>query len=103
MDQLPMSTQHMRVSNKATALRELQRSHKMHTDKLRNMKAQIDMKMPKQYPHVQCNAKRLQMEADRNSTIERENKILLGNTRQYLLGPSALCHGDNGWLIQGGA
>ena len=30
---LPTSTQHMRVSNKATALRELQRSHIMHVDK----------------------------------------------------------------------
>ena len=34
---LPTSTQHMRVSNKATALRELQRSQLMHVDKLRKM------------------------------------------------------------------
>jgi len=75
---LPTSTQHMRVSNKATALRELQRSQKMHLIKLENMKPEIDMKKPKSYPHVQYNAKRMQMEAERNSAIERENKILLG-------------------------
>jgi len=71
---LPTSTQHMRVSNKATALR----SQKMHLIKLENMKPEIDMKKPKSYPHVQYNAKRMQMEAERNSAIERENKILLG-------------------------
>lgn len=75
---LPTSTQHMRVSNKATALRELQRSQKMHLIKLENMKPGIDMTPPKMYPHVQFNAKRQQMEAERNSAIERENKILLG-------------------------
>jgi len=74
----PSSTQHMRVSNKATALRALHRSHEMHLVKLENMKASIDMKQPKVYPHVQYNAKRMQMEAERNSAIERENKILLG-------------------------
>eukprot|EP00966_Prymnesium_polylepis_P184048 4265681-Prymnesium_polylepis.3 len=74
----PNSTQHMRVSNKATALRALHRSHEMHLVKLENMKASIDMKSPKVYPHVQYNAKRMQMEAERNSAIERENKILLG-------------------------
>lgn len=68
----------MRVSNKATALRELQRSQLMHVDKLRKMKPSIDMQSPKQYPHVQYNAKRMQMEAERNFAIERENKILLG-------------------------
>ena len=58
---LPTSTQHMRVSNKATALRELQKSQLMHVDKLRKMKPGIDMTSPKQYPHVQYNAKRMQV------------------------------------------
>ena len=75
---LPTSTQHMRVANKATALRELQRSHKMHVSKLMAMKPGIDMKSPVLYPHVHRNAKRVQMEAERNAAIERENKILLG-------------------------
>ena len=75
---LPTSTQHMKVANKATALRELQYSHMLHKQKLRDMKPGIDMKPPKAYPHVQVNRKRQQMEAERNSAIERENKILLG-------------------------
>eukprot|EP00964_Phaeocystis_antarctica_P124572 scaffold88212_cov57-Phaeocystis_antarctica.AAC.3 len=57
---LPTSTQHMRVSNKATALRELQRGQLAHVDKLRKMKPGIDMRSPKAYPHVQYNAKRMQ-------------------------------------------
>ena len=75
---LPTSTAHMRVANRATALKELQRCHKMHYIKLENMKASIDMAPPASYPHVKYNAKRMQMEAERNSAIERENKILLG-------------------------
>ena len=43
-----MGVQHMRVSNKATALRELHRSQRMHMEKLRNMKPGIDMKRPGQ-------------------------------------------------------
>lgn len=66
---LPTSTQHIKSANKATALRELQRSQKMHLIKLENMKPSIDMKQPKSYPHVQFNAKRMQMEAERNSAI----------------------------------
>merc|ERR1719424_2477726 len=42
------------------------------------MKPGIDMKSPVLYPHVHRNAKRVQMEAERNAAIERENKILLG-------------------------
>jgi hypothetical protein len=68
----------MRVSNKATALRELHRSQRMHMEKLRNMKPGIDMKRPEQPKFLQYNAKRVQMEKERNLTIERENKILLG-------------------------
>ena len=58
---LPTSTQHMKISNKATALRELQRGQLAHVDKLRKMKPGIDMRSPKQYPHVQYNAKRMQV------------------------------------------
>jgi len=75
---LPTSTQHMRVSNKATALREMQTFHKIHMAKLDAMKPSIDMSSPKIYSHVAFNAKRMQMESERNSAIERENKILLG-------------------------
>eukprot|EP00316_Scyphosphaera_apsteinii_P009457 CAMPEP_0119315462 /NCGR_PEP_ID=MMETSP1333-20130426/35967_1 /TAXON_ID=418940 /ORGANISM="Scyphosphaera apsteinii, Strain RCC1455" /LENGTH=236 /DNA_ID=CAMNT_0007320829 /DNA_START=18 /DNA_END=725 /DNA_ORIENTATION=+ len=75
---LPTSTQHMKISNKQTALREMQRAHILHVDKLRKMKASVDMTRPQQYPHVACNAKRMQMESERNFAIERENKILLG-------------------------
>ena len=58
---LPTSTQHMKISNKATALRELQRGQLAHVDKLRKMKPGIDMRSPKSYPHVQYNAKRMQV------------------------------------------
>merc|ERR1719171_3393028 len=75
---MPMSTQHIKCTNKATALRVLHREQAQHIEKLRNMKPGIDMKAPKAYPHVSFNAKRMHMEAERNSAIERENKILLG-------------------------
>ena len=46
-----------KLFNKATALRELQRGQLAHVDKLRKMKPGIDMRSPKQYPHVQYNAR----------------------------------------------
>ena len=78
--EMPTSVQHMRVANKQTAMRELQRSHKLHLSKLDGMKASIDMAAPEctKYKHVHINAKRMQIEAERNAAIERENKILLG-------------------------
>ena len=42
-------------------MRELQRSHLQHLNKVKNMKPGIDMKPPASYPHVQVNAKRAQM------------------------------------------
>ena len=75
---MPTSTHHMKCANRATALRDLQYRQRVHLVKLDNMKCTIDMTPPHQYPHVQFNAKRMQMEAERNSAIERENKILLG-------------------------
>jgi len=68
----------MKCANRATALKDLQYRQKVHLIKLENMKCTIDMTPPVQYPHVQFNAKRMQMEAERNASIERENKILLG-------------------------
>ena len=75
---LPTSVQHMKCANRATAREDLQRAHRLHIMKVENMKPSIDMRPPATYPHVQNNAKRMQMEAERNSSIERENKILLG-------------------------
>lgn len=70
----------MKVANKATAVRDLQRNHLQHVMKVQNMKPSIDMATPTcvGYQHVKHNAKRVQMEAERNASIERENKILLG-------------------------
>ena len=103
---MPTSIHHVKCSNRATALKDLQRRQMVHLIKLENMKPTIDMKPPQSYPHVQArlevlctnrhertvsahfisrlvpcvaqfNAKRMQMEAERNSAIERENKILV--------------------------
>ena len=51
-----------------------------HVMKVQNMKPSIDMKTPisASFKHLQYNSKRMQMEAERNADIERENKILLG-------------------------
>lgn len=77
---LPQSTSHIKSANKNTALRDLQRTQTLHYDKLSKMGPSIDMRKPKSmaYEHVKVNAKRQQVETERNADIERENKILLG-------------------------
>jgi len=51
-----------------------------HVKKLNDMRPSIDNKAPmsSNLNHLKQNAKRSQMEAERNASIERENKILLG-------------------------
>ena len=77
---MPNSVAHMKCANKATARADLHRMHKIHIEKLAGMKHGIDMRRPTtcDMPHLKVNAKRMQVEAERNAAIERENKILLG-------------------------
>ena len=88
-----MSTQHMRVSNHATALRSLHQSHIQHRIRLENTKPSIDMRAPasSHYRHVRsgCNAKKQQIEADRNYEIQRENRILIGKMYSIMSAPPA--------------
>ena len=58
------------------------------------MKASIDMKQPKSYPHVQFNAKRMQMEAERNSAIGTHAKthLLWGGRTDTALGQCQRLH-----------
>ena len=73
-----VSVAHMKVANKETARKDLQRMQRIHIEKITNMKPGIDMKPPATMNLLKYNAKRIQVEAERNATIERENKILLG-------------------------
>ena len=70
----------MKWASRAIALRDLQNSHKQHIAKLQKMKPSIDMRLPTcaNMKHLQVNAKRIMVEAERNASIDRENKILLG-------------------------
>jgi len=92
---LPSSVQHIKHTNKATAMRVLHHEQTLHAKKLATMKPSIDMAAPKAYPHVSFNAKRMQMEAERNSAIERENKILLGKMYTIMNSESEMLK-DNG-------
>ena len=93
---LPTSVQHILCANKATAIKDLQKSHILHMRNLKNMKAAVDNKFVNHGEHLKNNGKRLQMEAERNATIERENKILLGKVTL----PPPLHHHALGTVLQ---
>ena len=76
---MPKSVNHILCSSKATAMRDLHHSHNMHVERLKNMKPHIDMTLNKGFK--MNNAKKEQEAAERNATIERENKLLL--TKMY--------------------
>uniref|UniRef100_A0A7S3RQU3 Uncharacterized protein n=2 Tax=Emiliania huxleyi TaxID=2903 RepID=A0A7S3RQU3_EMIHU len=69
-------------SNKATALRDLQHAHRKHVERLRTMKHTIDLTPVK--PVKMSAGKKLQNMAERNATIERDNKLLLSKMYQIM-------------------
>ncbi|XP_011406110.1 PREDICTED: uncharacterized protein C17orf105-like [Amphimedon queenslandica] len=52
--------------------------YETHRDKIMNAKSVIDNRMPAMYLNAPSNLKKLQMEAERQARIDRENRILLG-------------------------
>jgi E3 ubiquitin-protein ligase TRIP12 len=67
------------VGNKACANRVRERHYKMHMDRLKGMRPQVDTSEPhvKSLYHLQNNLKREQLEEEKYQNIDRENKILL--------------------------
>ena len=90
----------MKWASRAIALRDLQNSHKQHIAKLQKMKPSIDMRPPTcaNMKHLQVNAKRIMVEAERNASIDRENKILLGKMYTIMNAEPAYV-ADNSWSV----
>lgn len=53
------------------------KDHAIHMQKLREMKAQVSLAQPKIHNHLRTKPKNAQMIEERNTEIERENRILL--------------------------
>jgi hypothetical protein len=64
------------------------------------MKPSIDMRLPTcaNMKHLQVNAKRIMVEAERNASIDRENKILLGKMYTIMNAEPAYV-ADNSWSV----
>jgi hypothetical protein len=73
---MPKSVSHILCSHKGSAMRDLHHAHSKHVERLQNMKPVIDMSVNNRFK--MNNAKKDQDAAERNATIERENKLLLG-------------------------
>jgi len=72
---MPKSVSHILCSSKGSAMRDLHHSHSKHVERLKNMKPMVDMSLNPGFK--MNNAKKEQEAAERNATIERENKLLL--------------------------
>jgi len=53
------------------------RDHAIHMEKLRNMRPEVRIAEPRTHVHLQTKPKQAQLIEERNSEIERENRILL--------------------------
>jgi len=53
------------------------RNHKFHQEKLAQMRASVDNRAPPRFKHLYVNAKKAQVEEDRLTEIEHQNRLLL--------------------------
>ena len=60
-----------------TSQRGAQRRYELHRQRLAHMRPSVDNKPPPTYQHLRANMKRVQIEEERCSTIERNNRRLL--------------------------
>lgn len=67
------------MANPITYKRDVKHRHDMHKRRLRSMKPSVDNSAPKSFgmPHMRRNPKKAQLQEERFSRIERENRILL--------------------------
>lgn len=86
---MPKSISHIMCSHKGSAMRDLHHAHSKHIERLKNMKPVIDMSVNNRFKMNK--AKKEQEAAERNATIERENKLLLG--KMY-----SIMNSDNSYL-----
>lgn len=80
-----------RVCNK----RFQERSYAVHRQKLNNTKCSIDNKTPQMYPHLYQKLKKAQMEEERCSEIERDNRTLVKRMTEIMQRPGIDTHNKN--------
>ena len=71
-----------KISNKICDRKWKERQYRIHKQKLRNMKASIDNKPPKQYKHLEKNWKKIQME---EGSKKPKQKVFLQRINQSVL------------------
>ncbi|CAL1679029.1 unnamed protein product [Lasius platythorax] len=60
------------------------RAYERHRSRVKTARPTVDVKPPEDRPHVSFNAKRLQLERERQSRILRDNFILLKKLREIM-------------------
>eukprot|EP00931_Biecheleriopsis_adriatica_P023966 TRINITY_DN15029_c0_g1_i1.p1 TRINITY_DN15029_c0_g1~~TRINITY_DN15029_c0_g1_i1.p1 ORF type:complete len:311 (+),score=55.64 TRINITY_DN15029_c0_g1_i1:117-1049(+) len=68
-----------KAGSKICARRVREKEQEMHRDRIKNMKSQVDTRVPTvaMFDHIKVNLKKEQMMEDRYSEIDRDNRILL--------------------------
>eukprot|EP00033_Pygsuia_biforma_P002059 GCRY01002287.1.p1 GENE.GCRY01002287.1~~GCRY01002287.1.p1 ORF type:complete len:347 (-),score=42.84 GCRY01002287.1:609-1649(-) len=78
------------VSSKICAKRVQDRSYEQHVKNLSQMKSQVDNKTPPHFSHLETKAKKQQLQEERYSQIEHDNKILLEKMTHIMHGKSGV-------------
>ncbi|XP_012938085.1 titin homolog [Aplysia californica] len=66
-----------------TAL-EHERAYRLHKEKVGGVRSRVDNSPPRQYPHLNLRLKQLELQEQRNATIDRENKLLLRKMQEIM-------------------
>lgn len=72
-----MATRGQPVASQLCADRVNNRNYNLHRQKLANMKSAVDNRPPPMYPHLYQKLKKAQLEEERCSEIERDNRTLV--------------------------
>lgn len=75
------------VSSQICSDRVNERNYSAHRTRLATIKTSIDIKPPKMYPHLYQKLKKAQLEEERCSTIERDNRTLVKRMTEIMHRP----------------
>eukprot|EP00003_Mantamonas_plastica_P023389 TRINITY_DN41_c0_g2_i1.p1 TRINITY_DN41_c0_g2~~TRINITY_DN41_c0_g2_i1.p1 ORF type:complete len:292 (+),score=109.87 TRINITY_DN41_c0_g2_i1:195-1070(+) len=88
------------IGNRRLHQYEIERAQKLHKQRLKKIKPSIDNSQPKTYNHLARNAKRTQLEEERLTKIEHDNKILLEKMSAILRQKNTLDNHRSGYRVQ---
>ncbi|XP_022810237.1 uncharacterized protein LOC111347232 [Stylophora pistillata] len=72
-------------------------NYKKHRKKLQNVKPYLEISPPREYQHLQLSVKKLQMQQERQATIDRQNEVILNQLMKIKQSPARVDNWNKDW------